>query len=249
MKTTKEFFDSDVPCLGTWISIADPNVIEIASGAGFDYVRIDNEYVPFDPGKLAELIRTANHLNLMAFVRISRMEDIVSLISFGANGVIVPDCNTVERTKEAIERVKYAPFGSRGMHPGCRAAHLAGIPGPKYLREGNNYVSLTIQIEDIRAADCIDDILSLDGIDMVSSGRNDISQSLGVPGESTHPKVLEMEDLIIRKSLQYGKVPVILVSSKEEMRAFMNKGVKVFTIANDEMLLRNAMKSHLSSFL
>lgn len=221
----------------------------MAKDAGFDYIRIDNEYIPFDPAKLAELIRTANHLDLMAFVRISRMEDIVSLISFGVNGIIVPDCNTVERAKEAIERIKYAPIGSRGMNPGCRAAHLAGMPGREYLRKGNDYVSLTIQIEDIKAADYIDDLISLEGVDMVSSGRNDISQSLGIPGEATHPKVLEMEDLIIRKSLQYGKTPVILVSSKEEMDAFINKGVKVFTVANDEVLLRGAMKRHIASFL
>jgi 4-hydroxy-2-oxoheptanedioate aldolase len=135
------------------------------------------------------------------------------------------------------------------MNPGCRAAHLAGNPGRGYPQKGNDYVSLTIQIEDIKVADYIDDILSLEGIDMVSSGRNDISQSLGIPGESTHPKVLEMEDLIIRKALQYGKTPVILVSSKEEMRTFVNKGVKVFTVANDEALLRGAMKNHLALFL
>ena len=249
MKTTKEFLGSKTPLLGTWISIADPNVIEMAKGAGFDYVRIDNEYVPFDPARLCELVRAANHLDLAAFVRVSRMEDICSLVSFGVNGIIVPDCNTVERAKEAVKSVKYAPLGDRGTNPGCRAAHLAGIPGREYLLRGNDYVSLTIQIESIQAADSIDAILSIEGVDMVSSGRNDIAQSLGIPGESAHPKVLEMENLIIEKALKHGKTPVILVSSREEMRDFMGKGVKVFTIASDEALLREALKNRVASFL
>ncbi|MDR1732698.1 MAG: hypothetical protein LBR61_11455 [Synergistaceae bacterium] len=249
MKTTKEFLNSKTLLLGSWISIADPGVVEMAKAAGFDYIRIDNEYVPFDPGRLAELIRTANLLDLTVFVRISRMEDITSLVSFGANGIIVPDCNTVERAREAIARIKFAPLGDRGANPGCRGAYLAGIPGKKYLQRGNDYVSLTIQIEDVNATGHIDEILSLDGIDMVSSGRNDTSLSLGVPGETTHPKVLEMEDLIIRKALQHGKTPVIMVSSKEELQSMLKKGVKVFTVANDEAMLRDAMKNRLAMFM
>ena len=248
MKSIKELAASGKPVLGTWVSIADASVIEMAKWAGFDYIRIDNEYIPFDPAKLAELIRTANLLEIPVHVRISRMEDIVSLLSCGANGIIVPDCNTIERAKEAIDRVKYYPIGNRGVNTGCRAAYVAGCPGPEYCKKGNDLVSLTIQVEDVKVADFIDELVSLEGIDMISSGRNDIAQSIGHPGETNHPKVFEFEDLLVKKTLEHGKLPVVLVYTRKEMDALLAKGVNVFTMANDEAMLRAGMKDRLAMF-
>jgi 4-hydroxy-2-oxoheptanedioate aldolase len=248
MKSIQELAAAGKPVLGTWVSIADAGVIEMAKWAGFDYIRIDNEYTPFNPAKLAELIRTANLLKIPVHVRISRMEDIVSLISFGANGIIVPDCNTVERAKEAIDRIKYYPIGKRGVNPDCRASHIAGCTGSEYLKKGNDLVSLTIQIEDVKVASYIDEIVSLEGIDMISSGRNDISQSFGCPGEIRHPKALEFEDLIIKKALKYGKLPVILANTREEIVDLTAKDVHIFTVGNDEAMLRAGMKDRLAVF-
>ena len=41
--------------------------------------------------------------------------------------------------------------------------------------------------------DDLDGILAVDGIDYYSSGPQDIAQSMGLPGQPTHPKVLEFE--------------------------------------------------------
>ncbi|MCL2120820.1 MAG: aldolase/citrate lyase family protein [Clostridiales bacterium] len=248
MKSIQEFAYPGKPVFGVWLTIADAGIVEMAKWAGFDFVRVDNEYIPFDFGKMSEIIRTANHFAIPVLVRISRMEDITSLIAFGVDGVIVPNCDTVSRVKEAIELVKYYPVGGRGVNPGSRAVRISGMEAPEYIKQANDYVSLSIQIENANVAGYIDDILSLEGIDLVSSGRGDISQSLGVPGETKHPKVIEMEDLVIRKTLQHGKIPSILALSKEDLSDLIKKGVNVFTIASDDTLLINAMKNHVNDF-
>ncbi len=248
MKNLIEMAGGDQPLFGTWISIPDPNVVEMAHRAGFDYIRIDNEYTPLDFGKMCELIRAANLLDMPVFVRISRMEDITSLISFGASGIIVPDCNSVERARQAINLIKYHSLGARGLNPGSRAFQISGLSGEEYIRRANRMVSLTIQIEDVKVAGFIDELLSLEGIDMVSSGRCDISQSLGVTGQVKDPRVREMEMLIIDKALEHGKVPVILISAREELAGMLARGVRVFTVGNDEVLLRNAMKRCLDEY-
>jgi len=248
MKSIQEFAYPGRPVFGVWLTIADAGIVEMAKWAGFDFVRVDNEYIPFDFGKMSEIIRTANHFAIPVLVRISRMEDITSLIAFGVDGVIVPNCDTVSRVKEAIELVKYYPVGGRGVNPGSRAVRISGLEAPEYIKQANDYVSLSIQIENANVAGYIDDILSLEGIDLVSSGRGDISQSLGMPGETKHPKVIEMEDLVIRKTLQHGKIPSILALSKEDLADLIKKGVNVFTIASDDTLLINAMKNHVNDF-
>ena len=248
MHNWKEYVEQNKPLLGLWIAITDPGVIELAKLAGFDYVRLDNEYIPFDYGKICEMIRTANLLDIPIHIRISRMEDITSFVSFGADGIIVPDCDTVERAKKAIELTKFWPVGARGMNPAGRSFRKAGVPPAEYLQKANDCIALTVQIEDANVADRIDDILSLEGIDMVASGRADISQSLGIPGQITHPKVLEFEDLVIRKALEHGKIPAILALTKEDLTNLIGKGAKVFTLANDEGLLFTAMKEKVAAF-
>ena len=248
MRKWKEIVDQKKPLLGLMVSITDAGIIELAKTAGFDFVRVDNEYIPFDYGKICEMIRTANLLDLPILVRISRMEDITSLVSFGVNGIVVPDCDSVERAKKAIELTKFWPVGARGLNPGGRSFRVSGLTPAEYIQNANDSVTLTVQIEDVNVTDYIDDILSLDGIDMVSSGRSDISQSLGIPGQITHPKVLEFEDLVIKKALQHGKIPSILALSKEYLAQLVEKGVEVCSVASDEALLLGAMKDKLADY-
>lgn len=236
------------PQLGLWISLTDPFALELAKVCGFDYVRLDNEYIPYSYAELAQMIRTANLLKLPIHVRISRMEDIDSLVAFGADGIIVPNCNSADRAREAITRVKYHPLGERGINFGSRAVVTSGLSGLEYVVQGNKRVSLTIQIEHVDARSELDDILSLEGIDMVSSGRGDISQSLGIPGQVTHPSVLKFEDEIIDKALAHGKKPVVMVASPEELSTMAARGVDMFTVGLDGALLRQGMSGCIGRF-
>jgi 4-hydroxy-2-oxoheptanedioate aldolase len=69
----------------------------------------------------------------------------------------------------------------------------------------NDNVLVTAQLEDIQVLDHIDDILSVDGIDLFASGAQDIAQSMGLPGQPTHPDVLEFENKIRDLVHQAGK--------------------------------------------
>ena len=110
---------------------------------------------------------------------------------------------------------------------------ISGYSPGEYLKVANKIVNLTIQIEDIKAADHIDEILSLEGIDMVSSGKADISQSAGIPGQTNDPKVVAMENLIIKKALEHGKQPIILINDKKKMEELLAIGAKIFTTIHD----------------
>ena len=50
-------------------------------------------------------------------------------------------------------------------------------------------VLVIAMIEDVEAMDNLDDLLSVDGIDLFTVGAFDLSQSMGVPGESGHATV------------------------------------------------------------
>lgn len=108
------------------------------------------------------------------------------------------------------------------------------------------YVTLIVQIEDKSGLENIDDILSVPGVDMVATGKNDLSQALGFSGQNSHPDVLAAEDLVIRKALEHGKYPTLLVKNKKRIKELKEKGVLCFSLARDESLLFSAMKDKLA---
>jgi len=233
MKNFNDLLNQDGPILGLYISSPDSSIVEMAKRTGFDFIRIDNEHILFNYSDIAELVRTATLMDMPVQVRVSNLNDVTKFLDFGVTGIVVPNVNTVERAKEAIAVTKFYPLGSRGMCPICRCVKISGCSPSEYLKIANDIVTLTIQIEDVRVAKYIDEIVSLEGIDMLSSGKCDISQSAGVPGQTNDPKVVEMENLIIKKALEYGKQPVILVNSRKRIDELMAMGEKIFTVGPD----------------
>jgi len=240
MTSFSELLRREGPVLGLYVSSGDPAIIELAKKAGFDFIRIDLEHSLISYADLAHCIRTATLLDLPVHVRVSSLDDVTRLLDFGVTGIVVPGVNTPERARRAVELVKYYPLGARGMLPVARCVGLSGASSfTEYLETANDLVTLAIQIEDVKAADCINEILSLEGIDAVSTGKADISQSAGVPGQLNHPKVIEMENLIVRKALEAGKQPVVMVGGRERLLELQRMGVKVFMAGLDqEMILR-----------
>ena len=250
MKSIDEIFRKPGVVLGTWVSLTDPTVIELAKMAGFDFVRVDNEYIPFDYDMMAQFIRTANNIGMPIIIRVSRLEDITMLISAGADGIMIPD-GSYERAKAAIEYLKYAPLGNRSINSGSRAVRTSGLEFQEYYQQANNHVCLVVQIESQKGMDEIDMILSLDGVDFVASGRSDISQALGVPGETKHPKVDAFENRVIEKSLEHHKIPMVFIASSKMLlesnelpqEELLQKGVNVIVVDQDYQYMLNGMQA------
>lgn len=229
--------------MGLYVTLCDPSVAEMAKRAEFDFIRIDYEHTLFDYTDMAELVRTATLLDMPVQVRVSNLYDITKLLDFGVTGIVVPDVNTVEQARQAVKATKFYPIGVRGMFPIGRCVKMAGCSSfSEYLKIANDLVTLTVQVEDIGAAACIDEIASMEGVDMLASGKADISQSAGVPGQTDHPRVKEMEELIIKKALEHGKQPVVLVGDGNRIKKLVAMGEKIFMVGIDNEIIFRAFK-------
>lgn len=247
--TFRELQKKEGPILGLYLQSADPFIVEAAKAGGFDFIRIDNEHVLYDYSQIKELIRVAILLDMPCQVRVADLTDITRMLDAGATGIVVPDVNTVERAHQAVQATKYAPIGARGMYPlqppVGRFLRAAGFDNfTDYLKIANDIVTLTVQIEDIRAMPFIDEIISMPGIDMIASGRADISQSIGKPGMMGAPEVIEFEKLLVRKALEHGKIPTLMAGMSHAFVQEMAKlGVKFFSCGSDEAIIVDAFRT------
>lgn len=227
---------------GLYIALMDPFILEMAKYCGYDFVRIDTEHGLYDYHTVANMIRTANLLHLTIFVRVTDLAEITPILDFGADGIIVPGVDSKEKALEAIDKVKYAPLRHRGMSTCSRALQYGNIPGAEYRASANNKVKLMIQLESEAALHHLDDFLSLEGIDMVGIGKNDLSQSLGITGDINNPKIINAENLMIAKAIEYGKTPSIMTTSPSRIKEILRQGRASITIGYDTKLVFQALK-------
>lgn len=178
-----------IQTIGCWATLAHPLIPEILAPAGFDWLTVDMEHSSIDLSSLLPIIISIEHNGMVPLVRVGENNPnlIKRVMDAGAAGVIVPNVNTPDEAGAVVNAVKYPPYGTRGV--GLYRAQGFGRKFEEYKKWLAKESVTIIQIEHIDAVDRIDDIFAVPGIDAFLIGPYDLSGSMGMPGELTHPKV------------------------------------------------------------
>lgn len=247
MQPIRERAKAGLASFGMTVSLMEPTMIEMAHCAGYDFVRIDCEHILFDHMTLVNMFRTARLLGMPCQIRVDSLDRVTSLLSLEAGAIMVPHVESAQAAQQAVDLVKFAPLGQRGMDAGARLLRYGKMKRTDYISRANGVTDLIVQIESRRGIEQLDSILSLEGVDMVATGKADLSQSFGVPGQKNHPDVLAAEALIVKKALEYGKIPTLAADTRERVEELMEMGVRCFLIAKDEPLAYQAIEDKLKN--
>ena len=173
-------------------------VIELMGRAGFDFVTFDGEHGPFTPDVLDDLCRFADMAGLTPMARVPNIDDstILRFLDRGIMGITGPHIINRERAQQLARACRYVPRGTRSFGSGRGAYYGDNESGPEYMAHTNDNILVMAQLEDEDVLEHIDEILSVEGIDLYSSGAQDIAQSMGLPGQPTHPRVREFEERV-----------------------------------------------------
>ncbi len=197
--------------IGTYVNLADPAVVEIIGLAGFDAAFIDMEHSAFDLKLVQEMIRACDLAGITSLVRVpdNNPKTILRILDMGAQGVQVPHIGGKEDAREMVRAVRYAPLGERGMGGPTRAARYGAIPSKEHLETSNSEIILAVMIEDSKAIDQLEDIASLEGVDLVTVGPTDLAQALGIP-ESQYTNLMDTIEEISAIVKNVGKARLSL---------------------------------------
>ena len=209
MSTLRERMRAGENLVGTMVNImSHPDIPRILQSCGFDFFIIDCEHGSFDYSQVASMVAVAKAVDLPVLVRIpgALREPVLRLMEMGADGLMLPSTDTPELARKLVEYAKYAPMGKRGMS--MMRAHNRYIPVPDpvaYMKQANEDTILIAQIESAEGVGNIDEILSIDGIDVAFMGPNDLCCDLGVTGNQKAPEYLECVDKVIAAAKRHGK--------------------------------------------
>lgn len=237
-----------IPSFGLYISLLDPVVIEMAKVSGYDFARLDAEHINFDGHILREMFRTARLLDFPLQIRLGSADNLGAILAMEPSAIMLPHIESAESARSMVAETKYHPLGQRGMYGYAPSIRYGGIGAFDYLEHSNKHMHTIVQIESVKGLENIDEIASIDGIDMIASGKADLSQSLGIPRQVKDPKVIEAENRIMEAALRHGKTPIVTANTPERVEELRGKGVQCFLLDFDDAILLRAMKNHLSPF-
>jgi 4-hydroxy-2-oxoheptanedioate aldolase len=235
--------------VGPFVQLATPASVEIAALAGFDLVVIDLEHGPFGIDVAEQMVRAADARRIAAFVRLlaNRPELIAGALETGAAGVLVPHVENLEEARAAAEAARFHPAGQRGMGPTARSAGYGAWGGRDYFDRANGSTIVGLMVEGGAGHAELDGFLELEGVDLIMVAPYDLSQSLGIPGEVTHPRVLAAIEDVCRRVLASGKQAGTFTVDPAAGPEWIRRGVSLLTLDTDIGMLMRAMRGHVSA--
>ena len=240
----KKFGDGQLT-FGAWMEISHFAVAEIMAQTGFDFVVIDTEHGAYHQESLGMTLAAFNGQRTVPIVRVAWNDKVMikHALDAGAEGIVVPWVKSAAQVGEAVAAGKYPPDGVRGFGPWRASRYYRQME--EYARDANQALVTITQLEHLDAADAIDDILAVPGLDAIAIGPYDMSGSAGMLGEIGHPTVQGAIERIAAAAKARG-VPVCMGTPMplDDQRKWAPKGVSmVVTIDVLELLTEGATAS------
>jgi 4-hydroxy-2-oxoheptanedioate aldolase len=234
LKRFKDKLSNGKPVFGPFMKSTDPAFVEAAGYAGFDFAIIDLEHGPATISDLQNLIRAALLAGIVPIVRSSDSSEIsiAKPLDLGALGIQIPQVTSGKMAKDCIKAARFFPKGERGVCRFVRAANYSSMPREEYFSKANE-ILIIVQLEGKEAILDIDNILKVEGIDIIFIGPYDLSQSLGVPGKVSHPIVIEAMNDIVSRAHALGILVGTFTDTPQAAEMWIKAGVKYISYSVD----------------
>ena len=245
----RELLRKGKPTIGTHVLVIWPGIVEvIGHSGGIDYVEFSGEYAPYDLYSLENFGRAVelfDHMSAMMKIdQQPRTYLATRAIGSGIQNLLFADIRTVAEAREAVAATKAETPQTGGVAGAAMrrdVGYVLGSGSADYVAALEEGV-VALMIEKRSAVEHLEEILSIGSVDMVQFGPSDYSMSIGVPGQTDHPKVKEAERYTIETALRMGVRPRAEIDSFQQAKPYMEMGVKDFSIGVDVQVIYDYCK-------
>jgi 4-hydroxy-2-oxoheptanedioate aldolase len=219
------------PLVNAWLTLNNPYLIELIGAAGWNGITIDQRHGAGGNETLSGCLAAAQACGLPALVRVAGNDPalIGRALDAGAQGVICPRIESVEEAENFVQAVKYPPRGSRCLGPNQTRRDR----GADDLKSANDWTIACPQIETRGALDQLEEIVALDGVDMVCVGVEDLSLGLTGRLDISAPEVEDAMTLVLSKCREMSVIALVFANDIENARSLRAAGWDVVATGTD----------------
>lgn len=214
-----------------WLTCNSPFLVELIGEAGFDCITIDQQHGMGGNEVLLSCLTAARASGLPAIVRVAENDPglIGRALDAGAQAIMCPMIETVEDAEAFVKAVKYPPRGLRSWGPYRARLDYEG----DYFTTANDFTIACPQIETRGALDRLDDILGMEGVDMVCLGPNDLSVALTGRLDIWASEVKDAMTLVLKKCRERSVMTLIFANDIEFAKPRLEEGWTIVAIGTD----------------
>lgn len=229
---------------GLFCGLHVPALIEMAAFAGFDFVVIDNEHGVASFETTEHMLRAARASGIVPIVRCFEA-DIPRVLDAGASGIKVPMVQTPEQAQRIAKMIRYprppsqsGMRGSRGSAFSTRAAGYGAFGGPDHTHRSNESIGFIAMLETPQAIEAAAEIASVEGVDAVFIGPNDLAHAMGHENRWHEAPVQQAIERGVRAIADMGKCPGLLTLDAESRQRYADWGARYFANVASSLIMQ-----------
>lgn len=240
----KDALNKGKAVLGTMIvQVRAPAIVQLLAEFGLEFMFIDMEHGSYSVETAADLIQVARLAGITPFVRVGETQyhHYSRILDAGAMGIMTPRVESVEQVKRIIQYTKYPPLGVRGFSRLAAHMNYREVDVPQYVETANRNLMNIIQIESRQAVERLPELISVPGVDGVIVGMDDLSLSLGVPGDTHHSSAETMLETIVSCCQEKGIPWGLHIPDATRLKQWIARGMQLVTFSSDIWMLQQVL--------
>lgn len=233
---------------GTHITyLGGPYMAERNTRNPLDFVFIDTEHTAIGRAEVGMMCQYYAARGISPIVRIPYPNGHLAAqaVDAGAQGVVVPYIETVAEVREVAGALRYRPLKGQYLREALSGERPLKPSTVQYLQEYNRHSYLIIGIESIPAIERLEELMGVPGVDGVFIGPHDLSVSMEIPEQYSHPDFENAVRDIIRRSRQAGLGVGMHLFPKnfppETIQGYVQDGMNWILYARDTDLMGNSL--------
>lgn len=241
-KLVRKMDEGKIVC-GVCVSLNDPAVSELVGMAGYDFVWIEGEHGAMGRAEMQNLMIGAHAGGAAAMIRVPYLDAALvrPVLDMGPDIIGFPFINSAEDAKKAVSICTYPPKGVRGWNP-QRAGRYGQMGQSAYVEVADKETLKMMIVEQEEGFHNIEEIVQVEGVDLIVLGPGDLSVGMGLKGVQTDPRIGEMMNHAAEVCVKYKKPFLAWPGMEEEgLRTWEKKGASMFGFPQDSFFISQAI--------
>jgi 4-hydroxy-2-oxoheptanedioate aldolase len=240
-QSIKELMKNDKTVFGTWCMLPSSFVVDVIARTKLDFVIFDMEHGALSWETVEEMVRAAQLHNCQPIIRVGNDQEntILHALETGCEALLVPHVSSLEAAKKIVDAALYSPKGARGLSPYTRCHGYTHVGLDKSMSRHAEDTLVGVLIEGKEGIENLSEIAQVDGVDLIYLGMYDISQSIGLPGQLEHPKVVSQLEECLKIIKSSNKFAGTFSRDIELCKSYKNMGFDFIAYVADSYALTN----------
>lgn len=245
---TKHRLAAGETVVGCFLRYPVATLAEFMALGGWDFMVFDAEHGALQPRDLEDLSRACELHGVTPMVRVTSNEPstILRFLDAGAHGMHVPWIDSGAAAEAAVQAAKYEPRGSRGLAATRSAGFGLQASICDYVYQSNLETLVVVQVESAEGVANVEELVAVDGVDVIFIGPTDLAHSLGHVGDPSHPEVQAAMNRIAEVVTASSKTLGIFVANPADAVTWRDRGAR-YLLTGLEPLLSGSTRNYLEA--